>query len=156
MQINSAKRRRAISPVLATVILIAITLIAAIAIAGFVFGLFGSFTSSARVSQLSVNVAHPTAANPLVYACAAAPGAGNYIGLSNTGTSNVNVMTISLTYGGNTYTSTQVTCPVNAGSTEYLTIAANALGGTAVAGQAYTGSVSMSNSGAVPITGTFT
>jgi len=53
MRINSAKRRRAISPVLATVILIAITLIAAIAIAGFVFGLFGTFTSTARV-QASV------------------------------------------------------------------------------------------------------
>src|SRR5437870_4250867 len=43
-------KRKAVSPVLATVILIAITLIAAIAIAGFVFGLFGSFTSSAQVS----------------------------------------------------------------------------------------------------------
>ena len=44
------KNRKAISPVLATVILIAITLIAAIAIAGFVFGLFGTFTSTAQVS----------------------------------------------------------------------------------------------------------
>jgi len=47
------KNRKAISPVLATVILIAITLIAAVAIAGFVFGLFGSFTSTAQV-QASV------------------------------------------------------------------------------------------------------
>jgi len=52
LKINRA-RRKGISPVLATVILIAITLIAAIAIAGFVFGLFGTFTSSARL-QLSV------------------------------------------------------------------------------------------------------
>src|SRR5712692_9050845 len=50
MQIVNKGKRKAISPVLATVILIAITLIAAIAIAGFVFGLFGSFTSSATVS----------------------------------------------------------------------------------------------------------
>jgi len=48
-------RRKAISPVLATVILIAITLIAAIAIAGFVFGLFGTFTSTARVSVVSTS-----------------------------------------------------------------------------------------------------
>jgi len=53
MQINSPRRRKGISPVLATVILIAITLIAAIAIAGFVFGLFGTFTSGATL-QLSV------------------------------------------------------------------------------------------------------
>ncbi len=44
------KNRKAISPVLATVILIAITLIAAVAIAGFVFGLFGSFTNSPQLS----------------------------------------------------------------------------------------------------------
>jgi len=55
MRINSPKRRRAISPVLATVILIAITLIAAIAIAGFVFGLFGTFTSTARVQASATN-----------------------------------------------------------------------------------------------------
>ena len=47
------KNRKAISPVLATVILIAITLIAAVAIAGFVFGLFGTFTNTAQV-QASV------------------------------------------------------------------------------------------------------
>jgi len=53
MRIVPPSKRKAISPVLATVILIAITLIAAIAIAGFVFGLFGTFTSTARV-QASV------------------------------------------------------------------------------------------------------
>ena len=54
MKITKSKRK-AISPVLATVILIAITLIAAIAIAGFVFGLFGTFTSTARVSATAVS-----------------------------------------------------------------------------------------------------
>jgi flagellin-like protein len=49
------KNRKAISPVLATVILIAITLIAAIAIAGFVFGLFGSFTSSPQLTSAAVS-----------------------------------------------------------------------------------------------------
>jgi len=47
-------RRKAISPVLATVILIAITLIAAIAISGFVFGLFGTYTNVARVSAATI------------------------------------------------------------------------------------------------------
>jgi len=53
MKITNNRKRKAISPVLATVILIAITLIAAIAVAGFVFGLFGTFTSSATL-QLAV------------------------------------------------------------------------------------------------------
>jgi len=63
LNINSAKRRRAISPVLATVILIAITLIAAIAIAGFVFGLFGTFTSSANLQLSVVTCVHGAGGN---------------------------------------------------------------------------------------------
>jgi len=57
MQIFSTltRKRKAISPVLATVILIAITLIAAIAIAGFVFGLFGTFTKTATVVGSTVS-----------------------------------------------------------------------------------------------------
>jgi len=63
MKIDNARRRRAISPVLATVILIAITLIAAIAIAGFVFGLFGTFTSSANLQLSVVSCTHGIAGN---------------------------------------------------------------------------------------------
>ena len=51
MKIVNSRKRKAISPVLATVILIAITLIAAVAIATFVFGIFGT---SAAPAQLSV------------------------------------------------------------------------------------------------------
>jgi len=61
MKIINHRRRKAISPVLATVILIAITLIAAIAVAGFVFGLFGTFTSSATLQVTGV-VCHSGAA----------------------------------------------------------------------------------------------
>ncbi len=42
-------RRKAVSPVLATVVLVAMTLISAISIGGFVFGLFGGFTTTAQV-----------------------------------------------------------------------------------------------------------
>jgi len=50
------KNRKAISPVLATVILIAITLIAAVAIATFVFGIFGTSASPATLSIVSSSV----------------------------------------------------------------------------------------------------
>ena len=59
----SPRRRKGISPVLATVILIAITLIAAIAIAGFVFGLFGTFTSGANLQLSVVSCVHGVAGN---------------------------------------------------------------------------------------------
>ena len=80
------KNRKAISPVLATVILIAITLIAAVAIAGFVFGLFGSFTSSAQVS------AQVTSCTGTTDTC--------IVVLTNTGTSNVAVTGCSVQVGG--------------------------------------------------------
>jgi len=50
MEFRKFRSEKAISPVLATVLLIAITLIAAVAVGGFVFGLFGTFTSTAQVS----------------------------------------------------------------------------------------------------------
>jgi flagellin-like protein len=56
MRIISPKRK-AISPVLATVILIAITLIAAVAIATFVFGIFGTSASPATMTIVSSSVA---------------------------------------------------------------------------------------------------
>lgn len=47
--------RRGISPILATVILIAITLIAAVMIAAFVFGLFGTFTTNPGIHGCTLN-----------------------------------------------------------------------------------------------------
>ncbi|MDG6903021.1 MAG: type IV pilin N-terminal domain-containing protein [Nitrososphaerota archaeon] len=82
------KKRKAISPVLATVILIAITLIAAVAIAGFVFGLFGTFSSSANV-QAAVTSASHTGATGVV------------LSLTNIGTSNTQISGAgSITFGG--------------------------------------------------------
>ena len=45
--------KNTVPPIIAAVILIAITLIAAIAIAGFVFGLFGSFSQPAGVPRVA-------------------------------------------------------------------------------------------------------
>ena len=50
MRYAPQRNKKGISPVLATVLLIAITLIAAVGVGGFVFGLFGTFTSTAQVS----------------------------------------------------------------------------------------------------------
>ena len=159
MQINSPRRRKAISPVLATVILIAITLIAAIAIAGFVFGLFGSFTSSGQVSLLATNIPAPTTAAALtapVCTAGGSPPAAPYLGFKNTGTASVSVTTLSLTYGGSTYTvAAPAGCSVAAGNIAWLALTTNHLGGTANTGQQFVGSASMSNGASVPITGTF-
>lgn len=140
------RTRKAISPVLATVILIAITLIAAIAIAGFVFGLFGSFTSSAQVTVSSSSLA------------GGAVPAGTMLAL-NTGTSNANANSLTLTYGGQTCAAAITHAPVQitAGLSPGVTLTVTAGGCTVVPthGEAYTGSLSLSNGAQVPFTGTF-
>jgi len=146
------RKRKAISPVLATVILIAITLIAAIAVAGFVFGLFGSFTSSARV-QVSMSTIYHGAAG-----IGAAPPASTIL-LINTGTSNTNANGMTLTYAGQTCAPTitgapvQVTAGVAPGITLTVTVGACTIASNA--GEAYSGMISLSNGGQVPFSGIF-
>jgi len=155
------KNRKAISPVLATVILIAITLIAAIAIAGFVFGLFGSFTSSAQVSAR-------------VVACASTSlgGAGSHannnectVVLTNTGTSNVAVTGGSEQIGGVASTcnngalagvvfvapSTSLTVGASS-STTVQCLQATATTGQTIGSEAI-GTFSLSNGASVPFSG---
>jgi len=155
----STKRRKAISPILATVILIAITLIAAIAIAGFVFGLFGSFTSSAQVQAAPVSftaaVANAAAAAPTCHAVAGAT--APYLQLSNTGTSSATANYFTISFGGKTYTQTPAAgCVVVAGSNEAMDVTGFGAGaGVAVVGEQFTGAALMSNGASVAFTGTF-
>jgi len=127
MRINSPRRRKAISPVLATVILIAITLIAAIAIAGFVFGLFGTFTSGANL-QLSIvtcnhtgggagtagycqlSITNTGGASGSITACSLYGAAGFVGGAKTVVTSSTQVIT-----AGTASPGTSVYCVVNAG-----------------------------------------
>ena len=139
---NSRKNRKAISPVLATVILIAITLIAAIAIAGFVFGLFGSFTSSAQVSAVVVTCNH---SHPVV--C--------HVSLQNTGSSNATPTACSINIAGAAAASTTSTTAVTAGAgtiAETCTLNSATTDGGTVGSQAL-GSFTMSNGASVPFSG---
>jgi flagellin-like protein len=135
------KNRKAISPVLATVILIAITLIAAVAIAGFVFGLFGSFTSSAQVSAQVISCSH---------------NAGNdtcYVQLTNTGTSNSAATGCSLRISGTATVGTlgaTKSVPASGGNPLRCSVA---LGAAQTSGSQVVGSFAMSNGASVPFTG---
>ena len=139
------RTRKAISPVLATVILIAITLIAAIAIAGFVFGLFGSFTSSATVTA-SVVTCSNSALNGTKAFC--------ILSAYNSGTANTSVSSCSLTIGGANQVGTLgKTISIPAGNTVTIhctgSTAGNSIGSMAV------GSLSLTNGASVPFTGTW-
>jgi len=143
LNISSASRKRkAISPVLATVILIAITLIAAIAIAGFVFGLFGSFTSSAQISAQVT--ACTKAGNGTVYCT---------VILRNTGTSSAGVTGCNVRINGVATIGTlnPATATVTASSTKTVSCQAGTTAQTV--GSQATGSFSMSNGASVPFSG---
>ena len=150
MQITNVKGRKAISPVIATVILIAITLIAAIAIAGFVFGLFGSFTSSAQVTATA--------------SCTAGATGTCTVNLSNTGTANTNILSATITYAGKTVTlgaaptsgscgtGTAYPAPITAGTTCDLLFPSPA---GATTGSQFVITLSLANSAQPQATGTF-
>jgi len=150
MKINRARRRKAISPILATVILIAITLIAAIAIAGFVFGLFSGFTSSARVSIISTGLVHGNLA----------AGPTGSVSVTNTGTANTNANSMTLTWGGTTCSPGMAVTLVTAGAAS-VTLTITGVGSCAtmasasIAGEAFTGNIALANGGQVPFTGIF-
>jgi len=137
------KRRKAISPVLATVILIAITLIAAIAIAGFVFGLFGSFTSSAQVSAsvLHCYVTGGTAPHNATNNC--------LVNLTNTGTSNVGVTSCSIHISGSAVTGTMDPSTATVGASSSRLTGCQAAGAAQTIGSQVVGSYSLSNGATV-------
>jgi FlaG/FlaF family flagellin (archaellin) len=142
--------------VLATVLLIAVTLIAVVAIAGFVFGLFGSFTSIARV-QASVTSCRLNGAAPFHEYC--------LIILTNTGNSNtIAIGACDLTFGGYTvsgYSGSTLAQAVPPGTSATISADGSTVvycqagrGSGAGAGVEITGSVVMANGGDAMFTAT--
>jgi flagellin-like protein len=127
MELRRLGNREAISPVLATVLLIAITLIAAIAIGGFVFGLFGTFTSTAQVSAGTVT-------------CLGTPEVCTLV-LQNIGSGNTAITGVcELNFAGGSYVSTAalITGSLKAGNSATVTCTGppsqHAVAGTQISG----------------------
>ncbi len=165
----ASKSRRAISPIIATVLIIAVTLIASVAIGGFVFGIFAQGQNSA---QIAVTGTALLAANFLLtgtatsFTCATAASAA-YLTLTNTGTGSAGVSSVSITWAGgnNAYSNsgTQASCIVGAAgatggnpATMFLIFPASKINSaSATSGQAYTGTVTLTNGAQLLFTGTW-
>jgi flagellin-like protein len=158
-------QRRAISPIIATVLIIAVTLIAAVAIGGFVFGIFGSASQTADVQVTTVTAPAAdfvTSGGGIAFTCGTTQGTGPYLVVTNTGTAAGSVTGITLTWAGanNAYTPPTTGCQVgaagSASATTYLNLPASALiTVAAVTGQTFQGTVTLSNGAEVLFTGTF-
>jgi len=142
MKFRGRRSKTAISPILATVLLIAITLIAAVAVGGFVFGLFGTFTSTAQVSAGTVT-------------CSGTPEVCT-LALQNTGSGNTAITGVcELNFAGGSYASAAalVTGSLKAGSSATVTCTGPP-SQHAVAGTQVTGYVTLGNGAEVLFAGT--
>ena len=150
---RSKNQRKGISPIIATLTLVAVTLVAAVAVGGFVFGIFSSQTSTAQVSVTYAQITAYTGNNTLTFQVGGSP--SNPVGtirLVNSGTSSIGITGLSLTYGGSTaYASGSGT--ITSGSTQ--TIYIMSLKTTPTSGQQYTGSIVLSNGAQIPFVGNF-
>lgn len=149
------RQRRAISPIIATVLIIAVTLVASVAIGGFVFGLFGSSTVTAQVQAITSYIPSSiSSGTTFTAACATAQGTSGYTQFSNTGTANTLISSITVTYAGVSRSATPTgTCTVTAGQSLYVQISAIPSGATA--GSQYSGFAVTANGAQVVFAGAF-
>jgi len=160
-----SRGRRAISPIVATVLIVAVTLVASVAIAGFVFGIFASQGNTAQVAvtATALKAADFIAAGTSTgFSCGAAT--GSYLTLTNSGTAQASITSMTLVVAGvsNTFALTGANCVVAAvgaaANNPQSMLFVAVLGKVtvnAVAGNAFTGTVT-TNTGAILIyAGTF-
>jgi len=158
-------QRRAISPIIATVLIIAVTLIAAVAIGGFVFGIFGSASQTAQVAVTTVTAPAAdfgTTTGHSAFTCATTATTGvAYVVVTNTGTAAATVTGMTLTWAGaNNAFTPSVACQIGAAgsatATTYVNFPTTAtISIAAVTGQTFQGIVTLSNGAEVLFTGTF-
>jgi hypothetical protein len=160
-------KRRAISDVVATVLIIAVVLIASLAVGGFVFGIFGQAQNTATVAVTAT--ALPAAyfkatGTTTTFTCSASPSVA-YLTLTNTGTGSTSLVSIIITWSGtNSAFAASGSCLLGAAgsgtATTYLIFPAttklSAAGAVnAAAGQSYTGTVTLSNGAQLLLAGTW-
>ncbi|MGP8125008.1 MAG: archaellin/type IV pilin N-terminal domain-containing protein [Nitrososphaerales archaeon] len=134
MLFHKNAKRRALSPVLAEVTLIAITLVAAVALSGWVFGLMGSLSSGAHVEVQTT----------------LCTGGVCTLTLSNTGGSPASVVQCSI-YGAAGTVAAGNSVP--AGSSSASVLCVQGAGSSHFAGTRVSGALAMSNGMSIPFSG---
>jgi hypothetical protein len=141
MMFHKRAKRRATSPLIAEVALMAVTLVAGLAITGFVFGLVGNFMSNAMVSVTATSCNGKAG----VLTCS--------FTASNTGSTSTAVTDVAATYGSNYLNGTAATMLVPAGQTVTFT-GSWTIPTPLRAGSMITGVVALANGGIAPWAGT--
>jgi len=139
MKARTLGKRRAISPVLATVILIAITLVSGVSMAGFSFGLFGTMSGNASITAIGVTC---VAGSATTSAC--------QVSLRNIGNAGAAVLSCSLS-GALSTASGAATVPPGQTSSATCTGSPS----TTLPGETVQGTISLSNGVAIPFSGIY-
>jgi flagellin-like protein len=154
---------RAISPILATVLVVVVTLIASVAVSGFVFGVFGQAENSAQVAVTGTALLaadFKSAGTTTTFTCATTSSQA-YLTLTNTGSAGASITAVTIAWaGGHGGYTLSGACSVGASgsgtATTYIVFPATTqIAPTASTGQAYTGTVALSNGAQLLFTGTW-
>jgi hypothetical protein len=156
-------RRRAVDSVVATVLVVAVALVASLAVSGFIFGVVGRVQNSAQIAVTGTVLAAAdfTAAGTTSTFTCATSSSDAYLTLTNTGTGGAAVATVSITWAGsNTAYTLSGSCSIGASgsgtATRYIVFPPTTwMSPSATAGQAYTGSITLSNGAQLLVTGTW-
>jgi flagellin-like protein len=157
------RQRAAVSPIIATVLIIAVTLIAGMAIVGYVFGIFGSSSSTPEVSVTSANLAaasFPAGGPSGTLTCVTTNPTAPFLTLVNTGTAAGTVTGLTITWSGSTASwAAPAGCTIgaagSASATLYTEFNAPRLGTAAAPGATFSGSVTLSNGANLLFTNTW-
>jgi flagellin-like protein len=159
---HSTPARRAISPIVATVVIIAGTLIASVAISGFVYGFSASEENTALAQVIGITV--PTSVNlgtTIVDCSTNSEGSfAGYVQLYNSGVVGTHVDSLVITFAGVTLTVVPsalpgMPCTVPPESSLFLLVIALPVTASIPVGIPYTGYVSTSNGAEVLFVGSF-
>jgi len=161
--VRDSNGRRGVESVLATVMIVTVTLVASIAVAGFIYGTLDQSQNASLVAITGTflkGADFQAGGTTTAFSCAGSAG-GSWISLSNSGTAGSFVRGVTITWagGGSTFTPTGSCAVGPAGSpaaTVFLVFPTTMkLGADAMAGQTFTGSVSLSNGAQVQFAGSW-
>lgn len=150
--------RRALAPVLATVVIIASTIVITVATGGFIYGTLGSSANAALVGVQTVKM--PSDINTGFTFIFCYPNAGNFAGgyveLFNSGTAPTRLISLTFNYAGSSQTIVpQGSCEFAPDTILYVIVVAMPLVFPPFPGSPYSGYVSAANGAEIMFDGTF-
>ena len=160
---NLRRSRPGIDSVVATMMVVAVTVVASLAVSGFVFGALGKSQIVARVAVTgtALPASDFTAGGLNTNATCSTLSSAAYITLTNTGTGRATLAGITITWAGgkNAYTisgSCSVGTSGSADSTQFVVFPPTTqMTPSAITGQTYTGTITLSNGARLLFTSTW-